>query len=163
MRRLPAYAKELVERRQNGERVGLAVVSLHDWKAGLWFDGRPEVVRVVVPADLPVATVDWSWALALDVVVCGAASDTDFYAACDALQAAGAASLWGEFADGVWLLERGFRLWSAVDGPVALKTLPSSLRLHRTVMMMLRRGFYGSRVFDAARSALLQQIKGVAA
>lgn len=163
MKRLPAYAKELVERRRNGDRVGLVVVSLHDWKAGLWFAGRPEVVRVVLPSDTPVAQVDWSFALALDVVVCGAASDTDFYAACDALQAAGAASLWGDFSDGVWLLERGIRLWSAVDGPFALKSLPPALRLHRTVMMMLRRGFYGSRVFDSARQAVLQQLREVAA
>lgn len=161
--RPPAYGKELLARRAAGERVGLLVVALHDWDAGMWFDGRPEVGRVLLPEDTAVESVDWSVAMALDVLVCGSADDAVFYAACDALASAGAASVWGDFNDGIWLLERARRLWLAVDGPYDVRRLSGSLRLHREVMMMLRRGFYGSRVFDLARSAILKQMREVVA
>lgn len=150
-----AYSKALIERRTAGERVGLLVVSVHGWESGKWFDSRPEVCRVVLPADLAVEAADWSPALALDCIVTGPADDDLFYQVCAALQRAGAASVWGDFSDGIWLLEPGIKLWHAVDGPYSLKQLGGALRLHREVMMMLRRGFYGSRVFDAARQAVL--------
>lgn len=163
MRRSLAYAKTVAERRQAGERVGLLVVSLHDWKAGTWFESRPEVCRVMLPADLSVGEADWSACLALDCLVCGAANDDVFYAACEALSRHGAASVWGEFDDGFWLLERGVKMWHAVDGPYALSKLGAAMRLHREVSMMLRRGFYASRVFDQARQAVLSSMTKVAA
>ena len=55
MRRPLAYAKDLAARRRNNERVGLVVVAVHDWEAGKWFEGRPEVARLVVPDDLLLA------------------------------------------------------------------------------------------------------------
>lgn len=161
--RPPAYGKELVARRNAGDRVGLLVVALHDWDAGLWFDGRPEVGRVLLPEDTSVDSVDWSVAMALDVLVCGSADDVVFYAACDALAHAGAASVWGDFNDGIHLLERASRLWFSADGPYDVRRLSSSLRWHREIMMMLRRGFYGSRVYDAARTAIVKQVCEVAA
>ena len=150
-----AYARGLLARRRNNERVGLVVVSVHDWEAGKWFAGRPEVARLVVPDDLPLAEADWSVALALDVLVCGECPEPAFYAVCDALALAGAASVWGEFADGVWLLERAGRAWVAVEGPYAVVKFGAALRLNRLAMLVMRRGMYGSRVFDAARQAAL--------
>lgn len=163
MRKLLAYAKDLAARRQSGERVGLLVVAVHDWEAGKWFETRTEVCRVLLPEDVAVGEADWSVALALDCVVCGRADDALFYSVCDALRRNGAASIWGDFADGIWLLEPVGKRWLAVEGPYDLGRLGAALRSHRQVMMMLRKGFYGSRVFDAARQAILQSIKKVAA
>jgi hypothetical protein len=81
MTRPLAYGKELAARRRNGERIGLLVVSVHDWEAGKWFEGRSEVARLVLPEDVPVGEADWSLCHGLDVVICGGASDVDFYAA----------------------------------------------------------------------------------
>ena len=155
MRRPLAYAKDLAARRRNNERVGLVVVAVHDWEAGKWFEGRPEVARLVVPDDLLLADADWSVALALDVLVCGACPEPAFYAVCDALALAGAASIWGEFADGVWLVEKAGRSWVAVDGPYAVMKLGAVLRANRLAMLILRQGMYGSKVFDSARQAAL--------
>lgn len=162
MRRSLAYAKALADKRQRGERVGLLVVALHDWRAGQWFEGRPEVGRVVLPADLDVQDADWTIALALDVLVCGLAPDDVFYSACSALEKAGAASIFGEFDDGLWLMERAEKLWYATEGPFPVQKLGAVLRSHREVMMMLRRGFYGSRIFDGARRAIASETFGVA-
>jgi len=162
MRRRLAHAKAVADKRAAGERIGLLVVSVHCWKSGTWFDGRPEVCRVVLPEDLPVEQADWSLALALDVLVCGRAVDGTFFAALDALANAGAASVWAEFDDGIWLMERAARLWVAVDGPFFVAKLGAVLREHRSVMMLLRRGFYGSRIFNDARRAILSQTLGVA-
>lgn len=158
-----AYAKALTDRRTSGARVGLLVVAIHDWEAGKWFEARPEVCRVLLTNDLAVDAADWSIALALDVIVCGTADDALFYSVCDALRRCGAASIWGEFSDGVWLLEPVGKRWLAVEGPYDLGRLGAALRSHREVMMMLRKGFYGSRVFDGARTAILQSMKKVAA
>lgn len=162
-RRLLAYGKDVADKRRQGQRIGLLVVVLHDWDAGLWFDGRPEVARVVLPADLAVADADWSLVMALDVLVCGSAKDDVFYTACAALQQAGAASIWGDFNDGVHLLEPVGKAWVAVDGPLPVQKLGAKLRQHREVMMMMRLGFYASRIFDDARRALAAQTFGVPA
>lgn len=163
MPRALAYAKDLAARRRNGERVGLLVVSVGDWDAGKWYEGRPEVCRVMLPADVAPAEADWSVAVALDVVVCGDCPEQLFYEVCAFLERAGAASIWGDFSDGLWLLERGVKWWHAVEGPYDLGRFGGVLRQHRTVMMMLRQGFYASRIFDAARQAILQQMREVAA
>lgn len=155
MRRPLAYAKDLAARRRNNERVALVVVSVHDWAAGKWFDGQPAVARLVVPDDLPLADADFSVALALDVLVCGMCQEPDFYAVCDALAEAGAASIWGEFDDGIWLVERVARTWVAVDGPYAVPKMSAVLRFNRLAMLIMRRGLYGSKFFDAARQEAL--------
>lgn len=161
MKRAMAYAKAVAERRRNGERVGLLVVSLHGWKDGLWFDGRPDVCRVMLPADLAVADADWSVCLALDVLVCGSAGDEVFNDAVRAITAAGAVSVWGEFADGVHrlaLIGRGKVV--AVEGGWPVQKLGALLRDFRGLAMALRIGGYGSKVFDAARSAMFGQCLG---
>lgn len=157
-----AYSKALLEKRKAGQRVGLLVVSLHDWASGQWFAERPEVARLVLPADVPVDAADWSICLALDCVVTGAASDETFFAACAALQRFGAASVWGEFEDGFWFLEPVGRRMLAVDGPYPLARMGAVLRQHRETMMWLQLGFYGSRVFNAARLALIDNVAGLA-
>jgi len=162
-RRLLAYGKDVAEKRRQGQRIGLLVVVLHDWNAGMWFDGRPEVARVVLQSDIAAADADWSLVVALDVLVCGSAKDDVFYTACDALEKAGAASIWGDFNDGVHLLERAGKTWISTDGPLPVQKLGAKLRQHREVMIMMRLGFYASRIFDDARRALAAQTFGVTA
>jgi hypothetical protein len=156
MRKALAYARALAERRARRERVGLVVVSLHDWNSGKWFDDRPEVARLVLPADVPVDAADWSVCLACDVLLCGSAPDPVFYAACDALAKFGAASVWGAFDDGVHLIERCGKSWVSVDGPFAAEKLGAALRRQRTAAVALRLGVYASRVYDSARAAMVQ-------
>lgn len=155
MRRALAYAKAVADRRRAGERVGLLVVSVHGWKDGLWFDGRPDVCRVMLPADLTVTEADWSVCLALDVLVCGSASDEVFNDAVRAIVAAGAVSVWGEFADGVHRLALiGLGKVVSVDEGFPVTKMGAVLRDFRTMALALRVGAYGSKVFDAARTAM---------
>lgn len=163
MRRALAYANDVAARRRGGERIGLLVVAVGDWEAGLWYDGRPAVARVVLPEDLSVAAADWSVVMALDVVVCGRCAEPLFYAVCAALERAGAASIWGEFEDGIWLLVRARKLWFATDGPFSIARFGAALRAHRGAAMALSIGFYGSRIFDAARAAIAKTINEVPA
>jgi len=155
MRRPLAHGKAVAERRRAGERVGLLVVSLHDWQGGTWFDGRPEVSRVVLPADLAVNDADWSVCLALDVVVCGSAAEGMFYDAVRAVVAAGAVSCWGDFDAGICRLEvlpAGSVV--AVSDPLPHAKLGATLRDYRTTALALHLGGYKSRAFDAVRTAL---------
>lgn len=149
------YAKAVAERRRAGERVGLLVVAVHDWAAGSWFDGRPEVCRVVLPDDLAVEAADWSVCLALDVVVCGSADAAVFNAVVRAALAAGAVSCWGEFGDGLHRLAAvGRRGVVAVDGPFPPAKLGAVLQAYRPAALALGIGGYGSRVFEATRAAM---------
>jgi len=149
------YAKAVAERRRAGERVGLLVVAVHDWSAGSWFEGRPEVCRVVLPDDLAVEAADWSVCLALDVVVCGSAGDAVFNAAVRAVLAAGAVSCWGEYSDGLHRLAAvGRRGVVAVDGPFPPAKLGAVLQAYRPTALALGIGGYGSRVFEATRAAM---------
>lgn len=155
MRRAMAYAKALAERRRAGERVGLLVVAVHDWSAGLWFDAQPAVGRVVLPDDLAVEAADWSVCLALDVVVCGSADAAVFNAVVRAALAAGAVSCWGEFGDGLHRLAAvGRRGVVAVDGPFPPAKLGAVLQAYRPAALALGIGGYGSRVFEATRAAM---------
>lgn len=170
MTRPLAYGKDLIALRRRGDRVGLLVVAVHDWEAGMQFAGRSEVARVVLPEDVPVAEADWSVAMALDVLVCGdSAPEVVFYDTCSALRKAGAASLWGGFEEGILLLDQlAGRSWVTgfghpYGGPYDGPRFSAALRGYRSLMMMLRDGFYGSRIFDGARQAILQSIRGVPA
>lgn len=158
-----AYGNDVMERRARGERVGLLVVAVHDWDAGQWYAGRPEVCRVVLPSDLPIEAADWTIALAADVLVCGRCDERLFYAVCSALARAGAASVWGDFDDGFWSLEPLRKSWVALEGPYPVQRFGAALRRHRDAMILLRRGMYGSRVYDAARAALAAPILEVCA
>lgn len=170
MARFLPYAKDVAARRRNGQRIGLLVVAVRDWEAGKWFEGRPEVARLVLPEDVPVAAADWSLAIGLDCLVCGdGAADPVFYGVCTALQKAGAASIWGDFSAGVLLMEQlAGGSWvtetgDPYDGPYSPRQLAAALREYRTVRMMRREGFYGSRIFDGARRAVLQSMREVRA
>ncbi len=155
MRRALAYAKAVADRRRAGERIGLLVVSVHGWDAGKWFEGSPEVCRVLLPADTAVESADWSVCLALDVLVCGDADDAVFCAVVRAILAAGAVSCWGEFSDGVHRVAvLGTGKVVAVEGPVPVHKLGAALRLFRPAALALRIGGYGSRAFDAVRAAM---------
>ena len=82
---------------------------------------------------------------------------------CAALAAHGAASVWGEFDDGLHRLERGVHLWHAVEGPVPVAKFGAALRNFRTAATLLGHGFYRSRIFDAFTPAMLAQLDGVPA
>lgn len=169
MPRALAYAKDLAARRRNGERVGLLVVSVGDWEAGKWYEGRPEVCRVMLPADVAPAEADWSVAIALDVLVCGSAPDAVFYAACDALHRAGAASLWGDFEGGFYRLEHHpsptgkFPNWVSVGDGIPLQKLGAAVKAYREQAILQRIGVYGSQKYKAAREGLIDAIPGLRA
>ena len=164
----PAFAKPLIARRRLGERIGLLVVSVHDWDAGKDVAARSGTARIVVDeVDLP-HELDWKCAVALDCLIVGDCDTSVFYATATMLYAAGAASIWAVFPDGVWRLERWVAAsfpcgFSAVDGPVPPEQLGRALSVHRDWCLMTRRGVYGTKLFDAPRAALFHQLFGVLA
>lgn len=145
-------------RRAEGDRIGLLVVSVRDWRAGMWFAHRPEVARVVVAPNQPADTLRFDCAHALDVVICGA--DTDFYPVAEAVLAYDPASLWGEFFDGFYRLERGRRGWASVAGPFSLVELPRAVRDYRLLALAIKDGGYGKQEFDKARTTFMQAVLG---
>lgn len=154
-----AFSRDVIARRKDGVRIGLLVVSLHDWKGGSWLDGRPEVCRVVLPADLAVLNADWSVCLALDVLICGSAPDDVFYDSVRSVIRAGAVSCWGEFSEGVALLsELPSGAVVAVNDPVPANRLGAALRSYRTGALALGVGGYRSRVFDPAWTAMFSPL-----
>lgn len=158
IKRHPAYAREVMRRRADGDRIGLLVVSVRDWRAGLWFAHRPEVARVVVVPTQQADALRFDCAHALDVVICG--SDTDFYLVADAVLAYDPASLWGEFSDGFYRLERGRRGWASVAGPFSLMELPRAVRDYRLLALAIKDGGYGKQEFDKARTTFMQAVLG---
>lgn len=162
-RRPMAYAKELVARRKAGERIGLLIVSLHDWETGKALALRPGAARVVLDIDMLPHEVDWSPCAALDCLLVGDCDASVFYAAALMALAGGAASLWGEFSGDVWRIERcGQRLYPhgfvAIEGPYVGAAFRNALDAHRKHSLMTRTGVYGSPIFDAARDAVIEQI-----
>lgn len=166
--RPPAFGKQLIQRRKLGERIGLVVIAVHDWDAGLDLAARSGTARLVVDiADMP-HELDWSSVVALDCLVLGECDPSVFYAAATMVFAAGAASLWGDFQDGIWRLDRSTSRYAptgfvAVDGPVVPARLGSALAHHRTWSLMASSGAYGAPVFDAAREAAYAQVFGAKA
>jgi len=164
MSKPPAYAREVAARRQSGDRVGLLVVAVHDWQAGKWFEGRPEVLRVVIPEDLPFKDVRFDCAHALDVLLCGVGSTSDFGLVADALSKAEPASVWAEYTDGIWRLEfAGKQGWLAVEGPFPVQWLARAIHNHRAWCLMRGDGIYGRPVFAEARLAAYSSVFGDAA
>lgn len=140
----------------DGERLALLVVSVRDWRAGKWFDHRPEVARVVVTPDQSADALRFDCAHALDVVICG--SNTDFYAVADAILEYGPASVWGEFTDGFCRLEKGGREWVSVDGPFPLSDLAREVRNYRLMALAMKDGGYASPEFDKARTTFVDAV-----
>jgi len=163
MSKPPAYAKEVIAKRQRGERIGLLVVAIHDWQAGKWFEGRQEVSRVVVPQDLPPNSIRFDCAHALDVLLCGSGSNDDLDAVADALTKAEPASIWAEFDSGIWRIERvglKYAEWCAVDGPFPVQWLARAVQNHRSACLISGRGIYSRPVFAEARRAAFISIFG---
>lgn len=163
-----AWGKALMARRKLGERIGLLVVSVHDWDAGSDICARANTARVVVPDDKLPHELDWSPVVALDCLIVGDCADSVFWATVTMLFAAGAASIWGVFAGEVWRLER----WAsklcpqgffAADGPVPESRLGLALQINRDWSLMTRAGVYGTAMFDAARTAAYEKIFGAKA
>lgn len=153
MKRALAYAKAVAERRRNESRRLAGGVAA--WLEG-WPVVRSRVCRVMLPDDLAVADADWSGVPGAGCAGMRSASDEVFNEAVRAVVAAGAVSVWGEFADGVHRLSLiGDGKVVAGDGPVPVAKLGALLRSRwRPAAMALCLGGYGSRVFDAAREAL---------
>ena len=164
----PAYGRPLIGRRKAGERIGLLIVAVHDESAGHDLASRQNTARVAVLEDTLPHELDWSCAVALDCIVVGDCSESLFYATVTMLYAAGAASIWGEFEDGVWRLERyvskAFPMgFYAPDGPFDASRLGWALATHRSWALMRREGVYGTPIFDAARAAEFVRAFGQAA
>lgn len=163
----PAYGRPLIGRRKAGERIGLLIVAVHDDAAGRELAARPNTARVAVLEDALPHELDWSCAVALDCLIVGACAERVFYAAATMLYAAGAASLWGEFSDGIYRLERwasklcpmGFH---AAEGPVSPERLGVALATHRSWSLMRRAGVYGTPAFASARAGEFDRAFGPA-
>lgn len=158
-----AYAKQVAARIASGEHVGLLVVSLHCWRSGDWFGGRDDVARVVLPDDLPVEKADWSIALARDVVVCGPVPDVFMDTVFEALARSGAASLWLWCDAGFQRVEKHYGAWCGMCAPLPEKKLGAALRAHRHDAILFGCGFYASRIYAAAREALIDAMPGLRA
>lgn len=159
----PAYANKVIGRRKLGERIGLLVVALHDWNAGQEIALRPNVRRVVLAEDTLPHELDWSCCVALDCLVVGECDESVFWAAVTMIYAAGAASIWGEFAGGVYRLERWPsrlvpRGFYADEGPIPVGKLGRAVDANRTYGLLFRRGVYGTPMFDAARASLAERV-----
>ena len=166
-KKLPSYGKPLVARRKLGERIGLMVVAVHDWNAGLDFAARSGTARVVIDEDMLPHELDWSCAVALDCLIVGDVDESMIMATVTMLFAAGAASIWVVHADGVWRMERWLsRLlpsgFYATDGPVAPNRLGVAINTHRAYCLMRRAGVYGTKMFDAVRAATFDAAFGAA-
>ena len=163
--KLPAYGIPLMDSRKAGERIGLLVVSVHDWEEGQDLEIRPNVARVVVPADTLPHQLDWSCAVALDCLVCGGCAESAFYSTALMLMEAHAASVWGVFADGIHRIEKtDARAYKhgliCTDDPVPAARFPLVLKAFRLHALMLRDGVYGTTAYDAARAAAFDEVFG---
>lgn len=162
-RKHPAFARDVMARRQAGERIGLLVVSVHSWRAGKWFEARPDVARVVVPPDQPAGLLRFDCALQLDVVLCGDCPDDVLYDAADSLLLYRPASIWAEFDGGFCRLDRLRSGWIADGDAVPLSGLAAAVRAYRMYALAREIGPYADRAFDPARQAFIAGILGEAA
>lgn len=159
--RAPAYARELMARRAEGQRIGLLLVSVDDWKGGWYFEDRPNVCRVVCPPDFDIAGADFSVAEGCDVLVCGEGAAQRLDMATLACLSAGAASVWGEYNDGLWRTtfwphEAPFLLCE--EGPVAFADFAAKLAAFREVQILLGAGYYGKPMFRPVRMDMLMRL-----
>ncbi len=157
-----AYAWGLLERQAAGEPVRLVVLALHDWSAGKWIADRPGVVRLVLPPDSNVIDAEVSVLFGLDVLLIGGEPD-----AADLMLrlvlAAGAASAWGEYDDGLWRVvaigRRGLLATVRVPHADALLDALPPVRLQG---LLTREGVLGSEMFREARLAAVGEVFGAA-
>ncbi len=164
----PAKGRALLARRKRGVRIGLLVVALHDDYAGSDYLARSHTAHIQVTEDTLPHELDWSCAVALDCLLVGQCDDAVLYAAATMLYAAGAASIWAEYPDGVWRLER----WTAkacpsgfyaTDGPVNPSRLGAAIAAHRSWSLMRREGVYGTELFNDSRDDQFDKVFGTLA
>lgn len=164
MTRLPAYAKALLARRAAGERIGLLIVAVSDWKACEALALRDNTARVVVPEDTDPEGLDWSCATGLDCLVCGDDDEARLTSVTVELSNVGAASLWWECEDGVGpvvvvpLSNGKFRVYG--DGDLCpVERFGKYLAKYRELNILLRDGaFYANPAFDVVRQARLDEV-----
>lgn len=159
--RLPAYAYDVLQKRQEGKRIGLLLVSVDDWKGGWYLADKPNVCRIVCPPDLDIAAGDFSVAEGCDVLVCGESAVERLDMATLACLSAGAASVWGEYNDGLWRTsfwphEAPYLLCE--DGPVSYAAFAAHLANFREISILLEAGHYGKPMFRPVRMAMLARL-----
>lgn len=159
--KLPAFGREVLALREAGQRIGLLVVSVHDWRAGADLAKRENVARVVVPPDLPPEGCDLSLVCGLDVLVCGvegAAHDMAIRGAC----AYRAASVWIDTRAGMQRVE----VLAAGRRPiVGLELVPpgrfaAELAVRRELMLLCGDWPYDQPVFQPLRQQALARVLG---
>lgn len=158
--RKPAHAAALLKRREEGYRVGLLLVSVDSWQGGWYFEDRPNVARIVAPDDFDIADGDWRCVAGLDCLVCGDAGHDRFDAAVLACLRSGAASVWGEYHEGIVRLESWPHapFFLAAEGSVPPDRFAARLAAFRETALLLQDGFYGLDAFRPARAALLERL-----
>lgn len=156
--RMPAYARDLLSKRQEGKRIGLLLVAVDDWEGGWYLYGKPNVCRVICPPDFEFSGADFSVASGVDCLVCGDGAPDRLNAATLACLAAGAASVWGEFNHGLWRTTY-WPHWSphvlCEDGPVPFEAFAARLASFRETAILMESGFYGQPMFRPVRADLL--------
>lgn len=160
MPRAPAYARAVMARRAAGERIGLLIVAVSDWKACEELALRDNTARVVVPDDRYPHELDWSFAVGLDCLICGNCTEPVFFAVATMLHAAGAASLWCDFDDGIARIEyfpSKLIPVQFVSDPhrsgIPLSGFGKVLASFRHSAVLWREGFYASPAFDGQRQS----------
>ncbi len=159
--RLPAYAHDLLKKRQEGARIGLLLVAVDDWKGGWYLADKPNVFRIVCPPDLDIAGADFSVSEGCDVLVCGEGAADRLNMATLACLAAGAASAWGEYNNGLWRTtfwphEAPFLVCE--EGPVQTDEFAARLTAFREREILLEAGHYGKPMFRPVRMAMLARL-----
>lgn len=158
--RAPAHARKIRELRESGQRIGLLLVAVDDWEGGWEFVSQDAVQRVVVPPELDASQVDLSVAVALDCLICGTDDASRLSAVAVELFRVGAASVWGEFASGLWCMEfwpHGMPWYVCTTGPVPTGRFGRALKFHRDLSLMLGEGLYAAPMFQEARAAALYE------
>lgn len=160
-RRMPGYAREILEKRAEGRRIGLLMVAVDDWNGGWYFRGKPNVERVVCPEDFDFSGADFSVASGCDVLVCGEGAPERLNLATLACLSAGAASVWGEYNDGLWRTT----FWPheapylvCEEGSVSYADFAAKLAAFREREILLEAGGYGKPEYRPVRMALLARL-----
>lgn len=153
----PAYARDVLAMKQSGQRIGLLVVSVHDWDAGKDLADKPGVARIVIPQDLPPEGADLSLLTALDVLLVGEDSPA-FWMAVRGAFAWRAATVWIDDKDDVLRLTDYPTLTTMQRAPRS--RLAHALTAHRDGMLLSREWPYDQPVFEPARQSLMRRLFG---
>jgi hypothetical protein len=157
--KVPAWALPVMERKQAGERIGLLLVSVDEWHGGELYADKPNVARICALEDFEIERGDWSVCAGLDCLVCGDCSAERFALAAVACLCSGAASVWGEYTEGVFRLDlwRVAPYFVTTGSAIPFERFGTALAAYRETAMLLQEGFYGSAAFQPVRAALLER------